>query len=40
MSYHDTPEAPMPEMRFEDKDPKPGARYRVIAINSVGLRSK
>jgi hypothetical protein len=40
MSYHDTPEAPLPEMRFTDPSPKAGARYRVIAVNSVGLRSK
>jgi hypothetical protein len=40
MSYHDTPEAPVPEMRFRDPGPKRGARYRVIAVNSVGLRSK
>jgi hypothetical protein len=40
MSYHDTPEAPVPEMRFRDPNPVPGARYRVIAINSAGLRSK
>lgn len=40
MSYHDTPEAPVPEMRFKDPEPKPGSRYRVIAVNSVGLRSK
>jgi hypothetical protein len=42
MSYHDTPEAPVPEMRYLDATAKPGEkhRYQVIAINSVGLKSK
>ncbi len=42
MSYHDTPEAPLPEMRFTDTKVVQGARhkYRVIAVNSVGLQSK
>ena len=42
MSYHDTPERPVPEMRFIDPSPPPGARhaYRVIVVNSVGLRSQ
>jgi hypothetical protein len=41
MSYHDTPELPLPEMRFVDTSPRPGVRhqYRIVAINSVGLRS-
>jgi hypothetical protein len=41
MSYHDTPERPLPEMRWLDKTAKPGARhvYTVIAVNGVGLRS-
>jgi hypothetical protein len=41
MSYHDTPEQPLPALRFLDKAPTPGAQhtYRVIAINSVGLKS-
>ncbi len=41
MSYHDTPERPLPEMTLVD--PNPGLEkhtYRVIAVNSVGLRSK
>lgn len=38
MSYHDTPEKPLPEMRFTGKG-GPG-EYRVVAINGVGLRSK
>lgn len=42
LSYHDTPEKPLPEMRFVDKSAKPGAKheYRVLAINSVGLKSE
>jgi hypothetical protein len=42
MSYHDTPEKPLPEMRFVDGETKRGAKceYQVIAINSVGLNSK
>jgi hypothetical protein len=41
MSYHDTPEAPLPEMRFIDKESKPEDKheYRVISVNSVGLKS-
>ena len=41
MSYHDTPEKPLPEMRFIDRTAQPGFRhtYRVIAINGVGLKS-
>jgi hypothetical protein len=41
MSYHDTPEQPLPAMRFVDQSPAAGANhdYRVFAINSVGLKS-
>jgi hypothetical protein len=41
MSYHDTPEEPLPEMRFLDRAAQTGVRqdYRVIAVNSVGLKS-
>lgn len=39
MSYHDTPEQPLPAMAFADPAPRPGARYRVIAINGAGLTS-
>jgi hypothetical protein len=41
MSYHDTPEKPLPEMRFTDTAATPGAKheYRVIAVNSVDLNS-
>lgn len=42
MSFHDTPEAPLPEMKFVDKSAKPGEKhdYQVIAVNSIGLKSK
>ncbi len=42
MSYHDTPEAPLPEMKYLDRTAARGAKheYRVIVVNSVGLRSK
>lgn len=41
MSYHDTPEKPLPVMTFTDKTAKPGTKhgYRVIAVNGVGQRS-
>lgn len=41
MSYHDTPERPTPVMQYLDTAAKPGERprYRIIAVNSVGLRS-
>lgn len=41
MSYHDTPEAPLPRMRFLDTNApaaSPSA-YGVISVNSVGLKS-
>ena len=42
MSYHDTPERPLPDMRFVDRSPPPGAKheYGVIVVNGVGLRSQ
>lgn len=42
MSYHDTPEKPLPQMRFIDASAAPGTKheYRVIAVNSVGLKSE
>ena len=42
MSYHDTPERPLPEMRFTDTTAKPDEKheYRVVAVNSAGLKSK
>ena len=40
MSYHDTPEAPLPALRFIDPDPPAGdAVYRIRTVNSVGLQS-
>ena len=42
MSFHDTPELPLAAMRFTDAGVQPGAkhRYRVVAQNSAGLKSK
>jgi len=42
MSYHDTPEAPLPAMSFVDSAPKGGklGEYRVITVNSAGLKSE
>jgi len=42
MSYHDTPEGPLPAMRFVDANPTPGkgSEYRVVAVNGVGLESE
>jgi hypothetical protein len=41
LSYGDTPDQPLRELRFTDTTAKPGERheYRVIAVNSVGLKS-
>lgn len=41
MSYHDTPEQPLPQMHFLDKAAVAGTNheYQVIAVNSVGLKS-
>ena len=41
LSYHDTPETPLAQMRFVDRSDEAGLEhtYRVIAINSVDLRS-
>ncbi len=41
MSYHDTPEKPLPAMRFKDPAAAPGARhqYGIRAVNSCGLKS-
>lgn len=39
MSYHDTPEAPLPAMRYHDRAAAGQADYAVIAVNGVGLRS-
>ena len=41
LSFHDTPEQPLPEMRFVDSTAKAGVKhdYRVISINTAGLKS-
>lgn len=39
MSYHDTPEAPLPEMKFLDPNAPEKATYTVTAVNSAGLTS-
>ncbi|MBI5773147.1 MAG: hypothetical protein HZA89_05320 [Verrucomicrobia bacterium] len=42
MSYGDTPVEPLLDFKFTDQVVKPGERheYRVIAVNSAGLKSK
>ena len=42
MSYHDTPEKPLPAMTFTDTTVSTGEKYRyeVLSVNGVGLRSK
>lgn len=42
LQYSDTPSVPLVEMRFVDKAAKAGVRhqYRVIAVNTVGLKSR
>lgn len=41
MSYHDTPSTPLPAMRYSDTGAPPGKhRYRIVTINSVGLKSR
>lgn len=40
MSYHDTPEQPLPQMQFLDESsPTDGVTYSVRTVNSVGLKS-
>ncbi len=39
MQYSDTPKPPLAQMRYVDKEAPAGAKYRVIALNSAGLRS-
>jgi hypothetical protein len=41
MTYHDTPDQPLRQMRYLDASAKPGEkhRYTIIAVNSVGLKS-
>ena len=41
MSYHDTPEAPLPKLEFIDETAGDGdAVYAVRTVNSVGLKSE
>ena len=42
LQYSDTPAFPLQRMRFEDKAQVTGKRHRyeVIAVNTVGLKSK
>ena len=42
LQYSDTPAAPLVEMRYTDPAPVPGKThtYRVIAVNTAGLRSE
>ncbi len=42
LSYSDTPTQPLFEMKFTDTKAEPGKahQYRVIAVNTVGLKSK
>lgn len=40
LQYSDTPEAPLVKMSFTDSEAKGKHRYRVIAVNTVGLKSK
>ena len=42
MSYHDTPEKPLPEMKFIDTNQNNSGThsYDVISVNSVGLESE
>jgi hypothetical protein len=41
LSYHDTPYAPLPQMRYADNSALAGAKhiYTVIALNSAGVPS-
>jgi len=42
LQYSDTPTQPLVPMQFTDAKAKPGQKYtyRVIAVNTVGLKSK
>lgn len=42
LQYSDTPAMPLVQMTFTDKQPEAGKKhsYRVIAVNTAGLRSK
>jgi len=40
-SYHDTPEAPLPELKYVDATPPSGnaPKYQIVAVNAAGLKS-
>ena len=38
--YSDTPEFPLQQMRYQDKTATGKHTYKVIAVNTVGLKSK
>src|SRR5450631_3733581 len=42
LSYHDTPEGPLPEMRYLDVSAKPGEKhtYSILIVNSAGVPSE
>jgi len=42
MTYHDTPDRPLPEMKYVDTAAKEGEahEYRIVAVNGVGLKSE
>lgn len=42
LQYSDTPTQPLVQMTFTDSKPEPGKKhqYRVISVNTVGLKSK
>ena len=42
LSYHDTPEVPLPEMRYVDTSAKPSEKhaYTIISLNSAGIPSE
>jgi hypothetical protein len=40
MSYHDTPEKPLPELRFVDRAPSGRHEYRIVVVNGAGVRSE
>jgi hypothetical protein len=42
LSYHDTPEAPLPEMRYLDVSAKPGEKHTnsILTVNSAGVPSE
>ena len=42
MTYHDTPDQPLPEMRYVDASAKSDEKhiYSVVTVNSVGLKSE